>query len=218
MADVCCVCGEVAGGFVPRYANALNSLAEYSEEKICNGCMGLLQTVMYARSTEDVGTTAEALRRAMAATPPKPSVRKYVDFILENPLLQAQPKGYEKAFVESHGSFSADVLVTPGFNFEGYHIVKYMGFESVHAAIGLGIMPDLKRAGADVAGIESVSVGEKLENAKKTATDRLLKKAMHSGANAIIGMRLEYVPFGGTMTVAVASGTLVQIVQVQPAM
>lgn len=51
-----------------------------------------------------------------------------------------------------------DLIITSGFNFEGYRITKYIGFYSGECALGTGFLSSLEAGIADIFGSNSCIV------------------------------------------------------------
>lgn len=103
------------------------------------------------------------------------------------------------------------MIVVTSENIAGHRISKTLGqaFGVVVRSRGLG--------GNLMAGLRSLVGGEiheytqMLEEARRHATDRLVKNATMMGANAIIMMRFDSSEIGQTMSEIVAYGTAVVI-------
>ena len=103
------------------------------------------------------------------------------------------------------------VLTTPSI--EGKRIVKYIGLVSGEAILGANIVRDLFASITDIIGGRSGAYEEELRKAKDTAIMEMTALAQRQGANAVIGVDLDYetigVGRGGTMLMVSASGTAV---------
>jgi uncharacterized protein YbjQ (UPF0145 family) len=99
------------------------------------------------------------------------------------------------------------MLVVTTENVPHYRVTEVKGqcFGVVVRSRGLGgnIMAGLR----SLAGGEIVEYTEMLEEARRHATDRMVKNAQAMGANAIIMMRFDSSELGQTMSEIVAYGT-----------
>jgi uncharacterized protein YbjQ (UPF0145 family) len=103
------------------------------------------------------------------------------------------------------------MVVVTTENIAGYRIDKVMGhtFGVVVRSRGLG--------GNLTAGLRSIFGGEikeyteMIEDARKTAIDRMIQNAHAMGANAIVMMRFDSGEIGQTMSEIVAYGTAVVV-------
>lgn len=106
---------------------------------------------------------------------------------------------------------SRNILLTTGYNFEGYNIIKYHGIVTGESVIGTGIFSSLNAEFADTFGNESTSYNKKLSQARELAKERAIFEAINSGGNAIIGINFNYINFSSDKIGAVFTGTCVTI-------
>ena len=100
-------------------------------------------------------------------------------------------------------------ITTP--NIEGKRITKYYGIVSGETIIGANLFRDLFASVRDIVGGRSSSYEEVLREAKNTALREMEENAMRLGANAVIGVDLDFETVGGnsSMLMVTASGTAV---------
>lgn len=105
------------------------------------------------------------------------------------------------------------MLTTTTPNIEGRRIVKYYGIVSGETIIGANFLRDLFASVRDFVGGRSNSYEEVLREAKTTALREMEEEARRLGANAVIGVDLDYETVGGngSMLMVTASGTAVLI-------
>ncbi len=103
------------------------------------------------------------------------------------------------------------MLTTTTPNIEGKRIVKYYGIVSGETIIGANFVRDLFASVRDFIGGRSGSYEEVLRKAKATALKEMEEEARRMGANAVIGVELDYAAIGsnGSMLMVTASGTAV---------
>lgn len=95
---------------------------------------------------------------------------------------------------------------------EGKKITKYFGIVSGEAILGANIFKDFFAGIRDIVGGRSAAYEEELRKAKDIALEEMQMQARSLGANAIIGVDLDYETVGnGTMLMVSASGTAVII-------
>lgn len=84
---------------------------------------------------------------------------------------------------------------------------------TAECAFGMNIFRDLFAAVRDVIGGRSEAVQKTMRDARKTALHELKREAWLVGANAVVGVDLDYteISSGGNMILLVASGTAVRI-------
>lgn len=103
------------------------------------------------------------------------------------------------------------MLVTTTHTIEGKKIVKYIGLVTGETIIGANIFKDLFAGLRDIVGGRSGSYEQVLREGKNTAVSEMQQYAAAMGANAVIGVDLDYetVGSGGSMLMVTASGTAV---------
>lgn len=96
---------------------------------------------------------------------------------------------------------------------EGRHIVKYYGVVTGETIIGANVFRDFMAGVKDFFGGRSSAYEEVLQKAKDTALEEMARSAESLGANAVIGIDLDYETVGasGSMLMVVCSGTAVRI-------
>ncbi|AGA29963.1 YbjQ family protein [Singulisphaera acidiphila] len=103
------------------------------------------------------------------------------------------------------------VIITTTHSVDGYYVKRYIGLESVEYVIGTGIFSELSTGLADIFGKRSTAFEEKLQTAKKIATSTLKVRAAKQGANAVVGIDMDYAEFDGNRVALILNGTLVEI-------
>jgi uncharacterized protein YbjQ (UPF0145 family) len=102
------------------------------------------------------------------------------------------------------------MLVTTTPNIEGKRIVRYFGMVSGEAILGANIVRDFMASITDIVGGRSAAYERSLREAKTTAINEMIEEAEALGANAVIGVDLDYETVGqGSMLMVSASGTAV---------
>ena len=105
------------------------------------------------------------------------------------------------------------MLVTTTSVIEGGRITRYFGIVSGETIIGANVFRDFFASIRDVVGGRSGSYEEVLREAKDTALREMQEQARMLGANAVIGVDLDYetVCGSGSMLMVTACGTAVTI-------
>ena len=103
------------------------------------------------------------------------------------------------------------MIITTGVSVEGYEIIKYLGIISGECALGTGFLSSLGAGVADFLGRNSTKYSNKLIEAKDHALRQLENNASRLGANAIIGVDLDYTTFTSDIMGVIATGTAVMI-------
>lgn len=96
-------------------------------------------------------------------------------------------------------------------NIEGKRITHYYGIVSGEAIIGANLFRDIFAGIRDIVGGRSGSYEEVLREAKQNAMAELEDNARRLGANAIVGIDIDYETIGsnGSMLMVTAAGTAV---------
>ena len=105
------------------------------------------------------------------------------------------------------------MLTTTTPTIEGRRIVQYYGIVSGETIIGANLFRDLFASIRDVVGVRSASYEEVLREAKTSALREMEEQAAALGANAVVGVDLDYetVGQGNSMLMVTAAGTAVRI-------
>lgn len=105
------------------------------------------------------------------------------------------------------------MLVTTTPLIEGKRITHYYGIVSGETIIGANVFRDLFASIRDIVGGRAGSYEEVLREAKDTALREMQEQAISRGANAVIGVDLDYETVGsnGSMLMVTACGTAVTI-------
>jgi len=103
------------------------------------------------------------------------------------------------------------MIITTTNNIEGKKIIKYLGVVTGEAILGANIFRDMFAAVRDIVGGRSASYERELGKAREIALDELEDWAEELGANAVVGVDLDYESFGQTngMMMVSATGTAV---------
>lgn len=106
-----------------------------------------------------------------------------------------------------------NMLVTTTPSIEGRHITRYYGIVSGETIIGANLFRDFFASIRDIVGGRSGSYEEVLREAKETALREMQEQAAALGANAVIGVDLDYETVGksGSMLMVTAAGTAVSM-------
>jgi uncharacterized protein YbjQ (UPF0145 family) len=106
------------------------------------------------------------------------------------------------------------MLVITTHNIEGKRITQYHGMVSGEAILGANIFKDFFAGIRDIVGGRSAAYEKELRKAKDLAISEMMDAARTHGANAIVGVDLDYETIGGgggNMLMVSASGTAVTV-------
>lgn len=101
------------------------------------------------------------------------------------------------------------MLVSTTNNIEGKTIQTYHGIVTGEAILGANIVRDLFASITDVIGGRSSAYENKLAEAREIAIEEMKERAMKLGANAVIGVDLDFETIREGMLICVATGTAV---------
>lgn len=104
------------------------------------------------------------------------------------------------------------VVTTP--TIEGKRVAAVLGLVSGEAILGANIFKDFFAGIRDIVGGRSAAYEKELEKAKTIALQEMQEQARALGANAVVGVDLDYETIGvgrsGNMLMVSASGTAVR--------
>ena len=104
------------------------------------------------------------------------------------------------------------MLVSTTSVLQDKRVTRYLGVVSGEAILGANIVRDVLAGIRDVVGGRSAAYEQELRKAKDLALGELEAQAAGLGANAVIGVDLDYETLGnGTMLMVTASGTAVVV-------
>ncbi len=105
------------------------------------------------------------------------------------------------------------MIVTTTHSVEGRSIADYKGVVTGEAILGANLFRDLFAGIRDVIGGRSGSYEKSLREARETALRELEEEAARLGADAVVGVDLDYEVIGeqGSMLMVSASGTAVRL-------
>lgn len=95
---------------------------------------------------------------------------------------------------------------------DGRTIEEYLGVVTGEAILGANIFKDLFAGVRDIVGGRSGAYEEELRKAREIAMSELAAEATSRGADAVVGIDLDYETVGqGSMLMVTASGTAVRL-------
>lgn len=102
------------------------------------------------------------------------------------------------------------MIVTTTPNLEGMHIVCYLNVVYGEVIMGTDIGRDFVAGFTNLFGGRSAEYEEALAEARRDAMEEMQKRAADIGANAIVGVDIDYESHG-EMLMVIASGTAVVV-------
>jgi uncharacterized protein YbjQ (UPF0145 family) len=106
-----------------------------------------------------------------------------------------------------------DMILTTTPQIEGYQIREYKGVVTGETIIGANILKDFMAGIRDIVGGRSAGYEKVLREAKDSSLREMMERAQQMGANAIVGIDIDYETIGGSgsMLMVATSGTAVVI-------
>lgn len=103
------------------------------------------------------------------------------------------------------------MLISTTPTIEGHRIIEYKGVVTGETIIGANVLKDFMAGLRDFFGGRSGTYEKVLREAKDTALREMEERAVELGANAIVGIDLDYEAIGqnGSMLMVTCSGTAV---------
>ncbi len=101
------------------------------------------------------------------------------------------------------------MIITTTNSVEGRPITDYRGIVVGEAIMGANIVRDFFAQITDVVGGRSGAYESKLQDAREVALKELEQRAVALGADAVVGVDLDYEVIGDSMLMVSASGTAV---------
>jgi uncharacterized protein YbjQ (UPF0145 family) len=107
------------------------------------------------------------------------------------------------------------MILTTTPSIEGKPVVKYLGVVTGEAILGANLFKDMFAGIRDIVGGRSGAYEEELGRAREIARQEMVAKAQQLGANAVIGIDIDYESIvmgsGGGMLMVAVSGTAVVV-------
>ena len=105
------------------------------------------------------------------------------------------------------------MILTTTPQIEGHTILEYKGVVTGETIIGANIVKDIFAGIRDIVGGRAGSYEDVLREAKDTSLKEMMERAQIMGANAIVGIDIDYETIGsnGSMLMVATSGTAVVI-------
>ena len=105
------------------------------------------------------------------------------------------------------------MIITTTPTVETHRIIDYLGLVTGEAILGANVFKDFFAGITDVIGGRSANYERELRKAKDLAIEEMTLEAQQRGADAIVGVDLDYETIGanGSMLMVTASGTAVRL-------
>lgn len=96
---------------------------------------------------------------------------------------------------------------------QGFEITEYLGIVTGETISGANVVRDIMASVTDFVGGRSATYEEILARSRESALNELTDRARLKGADAVVGISLDYETIGnrGSMLMVTATGTAVQL-------
>ncbi|MDR0852253.1 MAG: YbjQ family protein [Clostridiales Family XIII bacterium] len=213
---ICPLCGEEIAGFQHySFATIGIDVEPENDQEICGMCFVRLDSIKKYGATED---QIKGLNADLQGKNDEQLIKNCSLVIQDSRLSPEEQIERERqkneVIAQERLNFEKKIdalMVTSGFNFEGYKITEYLGFFTYETAIGMGFFKGIASNFSNFFGTESNSLRSKLSEARVIVLDGLKVDVVNIGANAIIGIDVDYTMFGDTIVGVIANGTAVKI-------
>jgi uncharacterized protein YbjQ (UPF0145 family) len=103
------------------------------------------------------------------------------------------------------------MIVTTTPSIEGRKIEEYIGIVAGEAIMGANVVRDFLAGISDIVGGRSGAYEQKLVQAREVAVREMIESATTQGANAVVGVDIDYEVVRDGMLMVTACGTAVRI-------
>ena len=123
-------------------------------------------------------------------------------------------KQFDELPTEVIDRIAKDLILTTEFAMPEYKITQRLEIITAECVFGMNMFRDMFASIRDIIGGRSSASQKVLRDARKTSLTELRREALIAGADAVIGVDLDYAEISGdgkSMLMVVASGTAVKI-------
>ncbi|MFZ5827882.1 MAG: YbjQ family protein [Bacillota bacterium] len=103
------------------------------------------------------------------------------------------------------------MIVTTTNTVEGRQIVSYLGIVSGETIMGANFIRDIAASITDFIGGRSGAYESKLREGRWNCLNEMIEEARRLGADAVVGVDIDYEVLGQSMLMVTASGTAVKL-------
>lgn len=103
------------------------------------------------------------------------------------------------------------MLLTTTATLEGGRIIRYHGIVTGETVMGANVFRDFFASIRDIVGGRSGSYETVLRDGRNTAFQEMMAQGQQLGANAIVGIDIDYATVGNSMLMITVTGTAVSV-------
>ena len=210
----CCICGDkIPAAF---FADYLPGTEKSDALLLCKRCHARLQEARFGRNVEK---NAEYFNKFSPKIKNK-IIKEYIKSAIEKGRIERdaveEAKQQRKAKAKQRQINLRDIVLTTSCNVEGCRIIEYIGPVSTEVAMGMGYFDKLTKRFAKIANPPPEPIWEILAAPRQVALNRLRVVGVDRGANAIIGMTIDYTTIGESILALIVNGTAVLVEKIEP--
>lgn len=213
MGITCCICGKRQSGWSIDYPLS----RQMSNFRICGDCNLHCTKISEAKNADEVKAEIKYIKSKLETN--EEAEQEVIRFC--NNIFNQYLTGFDENKTVSAVNTEInnkiedlvnEMMITTGFDFQGYKITKYFDYVASETVLGLGTLRAIAASASNMLGTSSPELSSKIEKARKTALKEMKEKAAGQyGANAIIGVDIDFTMFGDSMIAVIANGTAVYI-------
>lgn len=192
----CCICNDK----ISFMSGDIPLSEEYHDLKICRNCY---EQKMKIVSKDNLGSVSfdnavtyfnKFIQDGIMTEDAKEALNSILNIYVDKSEIKKESNVRE---IEKNNIINAlreNMMLTTGYNFDGYRIVKYNDVIFEEAVFGVGIKTSFKAIGdifADLTGDEYTAMTNRIAEVKAKLRDRVILKAAEIDANALIGIDFE---------------------------
>lgn len=103
------------------------------------------------------------------------------------------------------------LITTTTGSVDGRPVTAYLGVIAGETILGVNAFKDIAAGFRNIVGGRSGKYEEELRKGRETALHEMQERAVELGADAIVGVKIDYETVGGQMLMVTASGTAVKL-------
>jgi uncharacterized protein YbjQ (UPF0145 family) len=103
------------------------------------------------------------------------------------------------------------LTITTTNTIEGSPVREYLGVVAGETILGVNVFKDIAAGFRNIVGGRSGKYEEELRKGRETAINEMVQQAIALGADAVIGVDIDYETVGGQMLMITAAGTAVKV-------
>ena len=103
------------------------------------------------------------------------------------------------------------VTVTTTGGIEDRSVTNYLGIVAGESILGVNVFKDITAGFRNIVGGRSGKYEEELRKGRDLAVEEMVQRATEMGADAVVGVKVDYETVGGQMLMVTACGTAVKL-------